>query len=522
MKTHFSLFQNLEKNLITIDQIDNSIKLTLGPTGKNGIVSNKIGNLKIITSGSLLLNSLEFVTNSENVILKLLQQASSKTSTISGDGSTMTTLFCCQMLKSSLKLLNNGYNSIFISNGLKRIGSFLIDKSLEFSIPISNSNQLIGVLKTNLGKKINTKIFDLLENSVGKIGRDGLILVEENISEENEIQLIQGIELERGFASSYFVTDLKNFEVVFEKPYVLLTKNLLESINQIRNILEYIKENNRPLVIVVEEINKDLLSTLVLNNLQKKIKIVVIKYKGIEFKKDGILEDLSLLTHSTYSNEKTKEKKDFFNVEDLGQVEKVIVGKNKSTFIMSKFAKLLAQRRINELNRELLSSETEYERNFFKTRIARLSGNIARIKVGVSNKYEMDEQKQKIENALQTVKSSLEEGILPGGGIFYFHLREELANWSYLNLIGDEYFSSFIMSETLLRPFQQLLQNTNNQAKSFEILENLLKLGYPFGYDLIQEKIVNTFENGLVDSSKSIRAVIWNSISIISTLITSE
>jgi len=264
------------------------------------------------------------------------------------------------------------------------------------------------------------------------------------------------------------------------------------------------------------------LSTLVLNNLQKKIKIVVIKYKGIEFLKNGILDDLALLSHSTFYSENLDFSGNILTVNNLGQVEKIIVGKNKSTFLLSKYAKLIAQRRINELNRELLLSETEYERNLFKTRIARLSGHIARIKLGASNKYEMEEQKQKIENALQTVKSSLEEGVLPGGGAFYLHLRDELSNWSSLNLIGDEFISSFIVLETLLRPFEELLINTNNQQKTFQILENILKLGYPYGYNLVEEKIVNTFENGLVDSSKSVRAILWNSISIISTLITSE
>ena len=522
MKKNFSLFKNLEENFQTIEQIDNSIKITLGPTGKNGIVANKQGNLKIITTGSLLLNSLEFSSNGANVILKLLQQASSKTNTIAGDGSTTTTLLCCELLKRSLRLLSTGYNPIFLSNGFKRIGSFLLDKTLEYSLPISNSDQLVGVLKTNLGKKINGNLFFLLQNCVEKIGRDGLILVEENISEENEIELIQGLEVDKGFASSYFVTDLKSFEVVFEKPYVLITNIGIESINQIRDILEYVKENNRPLVIIAEEISKDIISTLVLNNLQKKLKVVVIKYKGIEFKKSGILEDLALLTHSNYLDEKIKNKVTNLSINDLGQVEKVIVGKNKSTFILSKFAKLLAQRRINELNRELLTSETEYERSLFKNRIARLSGHIARIKLGISNKYQIEEQKQKIENALQTVRSSLEEGILPGGGSFYLHLRDELSNWASLNLIGEELIASFIIIESMKRPFEELFRNTNKEEKMYSILEELSTLGYPYAYNLIENKMVDAFQEGLVDSSKSVRAILWNSISIISTLITSE
>jgi chaperonin GroEL len=274
----------------------------------------------------------------------------------------------------------NGYNAIFISNGLKRLSYFLVDKVLEFSRPISQLPEIVDS-KTSLGKKVNNDLFLLLKDCVNQIGRDGLILVEENISPENEIEVVQGIELDKGYASSYFVNDLKNFEVVYENPYLLITNNPINSLNQIRDVIEYVKTNNKPLVIVAEEINKDIVSTLVLNNIQKKLKVVVVKYSSIKFMKNGLLEDLALLTHSNYFVSNLKDSNVTFTLEDLGQVEKVIIKKEKSTFIVSKFAKLIAKRRINELNRELLTSETEYEKNLFKTRIARLSGYIAKVKL---------------------------------------------------------------------------------------------------------------------------------------------
>ena len=519
-KQTFSLFEELEINIKAIEDIDNCIKITLGPTGKNAIVANSKGELNFISSGSVLLKSLSFENNSANVILKLLEQAATKTFITSGDGSTTTILFSCQLLKTALRFLSNGYNSIFLSNGLKRIGYFLTEKVLEFSIPISTKDQMLGILKTSLGKKINTELYNLLETSVSKISRDGLILVEENISEKNEVETIQGIELDKGFASSYFVNNLKTFEVIYENPYILITNQSITSLNQIREIIEHIKKTNRPLVIVAEEISKEIISTLVLNNIQKKIKVVVIRYTSIKFLKTGILEDLSLLTHSNYFVSNLKEANAIFKIEDLGQAQKVIIKKEKSTFIVSKFSKLIAKRRINELNRELINSEAEYEKSLFKTRIARLSGNITKIKVGVSDKYQIIEQKQKIENVINNIKSALEEGILPGGGCFYLYLREELASWGSLNLIGEEIFATQIVSSALVRPFEELFNNTNTPR--YRISEDLLTLGYPFGYDLIQKELVNTFENGLIDSAKSVRSILWNSISIISTLITSE
>jgi chaperonin GroEL len=526
MKKNFSLFEEFTQNVKTISDIDNCVKITLGPTGKNCIVSDKKGNLKFITSGSLLMKSLDFESKSGNIILKLLEQASARTYSVSGDGSTTTILIACQLLKSSLRFLVNGYNPIFLSNGLKRLAYFVVDKVIEFSNPISNLDQILGILKTSLGKKVNNDLFEVLKTCMSQIGRDGLILVEENISPLNEIEVVQGIELDKGYASSYFVNDLKNFEVVYENPYLLISSNPINSLNQIRDVIEYVKTNNRPLIIVAEEITKEIISTLVLNNIQKKLKVAVVKYTSIKFVKSGILEDLSTLTYSNYfpttagPSKLINNSNVTFTVDDLGQAEKVIIKKDKSTFIVSKFAKLIANRRINELNRELLSSETEYDKNLFKTRIARLSGRIAKIKVGISNQYEIEEQRQKVENAVNTIRSSLEEGFVPGGGSFYLYLQDEISNWSYLNLIGDEFFSSQIVKEALFRPFEELFENTNTPR--YQISQNLLKLGYPYGYNLTEKRIVHTLNEGLIDSAKSVRSILWNAITIVSTIITSE
>lgn len=520
MQKSFSLFKELSLNLRSIEQIDDCIKIGLGPTGKNGLVENLKGELKFLTNGSFLIKAMEFENFSANVILKVLEQSSIKTAKISGDGSTTTILIACDLLKNSLNFLANGYNPIFISNGLKKIGYFLIEKTLDFALPVSSSKDLIGVLKTSLGKRIPQELKNLLYDIAPKVSRDGLILIEENIAETNEIEIVQGIELDKGFASSYFVNDLKNFEVSYEKPYVLLAGDAITSINQIREIIDHIKSINRPLIIVAEDIKKDIISTLVLNNIQKKLKIAVVKYNTIKFLKTGILEDLSLLTHSNYFPSNLKETKKYFSIEDLGQAEKVIIQKEKTTFLISKYSKLLAKRRINELNRELLTSETEHERTICKTRIARLSGNIIKLKIGSSNKYQIEEERQKIENAIFTLRASLEEGIVPGGGVFYFLLSDELKNWSYLNLVGDEIFSSQIVRKSLFRPFEDLCKNTS--MSSYILFEKLKELGYPFTFDFLEKQYIHAYKDKVLDSAKCVRGILWNSLSTISILLTSE
>lgn len=523
MKTSFSLFGNIKNNIQTLEEIDQCIRISLGPIGKTGIFFNQKNEIKFLTSGSLLIRAIEFPTSSATILLKLIEQASVKTHKIAGDGSTTTLLFVCQLLKSSFRFFGNGYNTIFLSNGLKKISYFVSEKVLEFAIPISNVTQLVGVLRTSLGRKINTDLTNLLYNSISQIGRDGLLIVEEKVGPGNEVEIVQGIELDRGFASSYFVNDVNNFEVVYENPYLLLASSPIQSINQLREVIEYTKNRNRPLVIIAEEINKEVLSTLVLNTIQKKLKLVVIKYNSIKFLKNGFLEDLAVLTYANYFVSLQKDAvAPVLTPDDLGQVEKVIIKKEKSTFFLSKFSKIIAKRRINELTRDLVTSETDMEKNLLRTRIARLSGNIAKVKIGTSNQYQIEEERQKIENAVTTIKSSLEEGILPGGGTFYLTLADELVQWGSTNLIGEEIFSMQLMIEALKRPFYELYTNSDTKKTRGTLLESIQYSGYPYGYDVMEQKLCHTLNKGLVDSAKSIRASLWNSLTLVATILTSD
>ena len=527
MKSTFSLAKLLTTDREVIEKIEECIKITLGPFGKNGLVFSQKQGLRLLTNGSFLIQSLEFSDSSNNLLLKLLEQASSKTYKISGDGSTITLLLSCQLLKNSIHFILSGYNSIFLSNGLKKLAHFLNEKVLDSSFPVLNQENLFGLVKTSLGKKVNQDILSLFQTAVHEIARDNLILMEDNVSSENELEIVQGIELDKGFASTYFVNNLKTFEVIYENPYLLITNKPIHSLEQIREVIEYSKTNNVPLIIVAEEINKEILSTLVLNSIQKKIKIAVIRYSSVKFIKTGILEDLALLTHCNSINSNFDTTTFFFQVKDLGQAKKVIIQKDKSTFLVSKFAKVLTNRRINELSREALLTDSDYEKNIFQMRIARLSGKITKIKLGNSNQYETEEIKQKVESTVNIIKSTLENGFLPGGGSFYLFLGEEVLNWSCLNLVGEEIFAAKILGEALIRPFEELIQNHKNIsiANFFsypQILSNVKKLGYPYGYDLIENKIVNTLESQLIDSAKSVRAALWNSVTITSMIITTQ
>jgi len=536
MKKKFSL-SSCEENLELekkIELLSECVRVTLGPSGRNCLFSDKKQDVTFLKSGASLIKSLDFSSESKTntfspnnfsstigkSLFKLFEQAALKTEKVSGDGSTTTLLFCCELLQTSLKFVNAGYNSIFLSNGLKKLSYFFSSRILDFSHPLSTNLERKGLIRTLVGKKTSIETKDLLDQAIEKIERDGFFFVEENSIPKNENEKTQGIELDRGFLSSYFINDVKNFQAVYENCYVLISTRPISVLSQLEEIIEYIQLNNSPLIIIAEEISKEIVSTLVLNTIKKKIKVVVIKYTAIKFIKTGILEDLALLTHANYSSVSIDTIAPVFTVQDLGFAEKVIVKKEKSTFLISKFAKLVATRRIFELNQELLQSESEYEKTICKTRIARLSGNIVKIKIGETLSSSIEEMKKQLEKLLQTLAVSLEEGILPGGGASYLYLREEIVQWGNLNLIGEEIFAAHILSSVLLRPFIELCLNGN--ISPFLLLQKIEERGYPFCYDLLQNKIGNGFEKGVIDSTKVIRTILWNSITMIATLITSE
>lgn len=514
-------FENVESILKKLSQIYNTIKIFLGPTGKNGILLSKKNEIKLLIKGSFVLSSLN-LNESKNMsfLLKIFDQASKKTASISGDSSLTNILFACQLLKSSLGFLLTGYNSIFLSSGLKKIAFFCIEKVIELAKPVKNFDELKNITRTSIGKKIDLDLLKSIENTISCISRDSLIVVEENFFPFNEVTNMKGLELDKGFVSSYFINDFQNFTANYDNPYVLIVPHEINSINQIKNVLDYSNQTKHPLVIICENISKEIISTLVLNNLKKKIQVVVIKYNKIKFFKAGILEDLAILTNAAFFDSLAPKLKLMHNYkkEDLGQASKIIITREKSRFFISKYSKLNAERRINELNRQFLVTETDFEKSNIKTRIARLSGNILKIKVGSLNQYQIQEERQKIENLLITLNACLEEGILPGGGVFYLYLIEELKRWSILNLQGEEQFSTQIAIKALSKPFFELCENTNQ--KYFLLKNKLENLGYPYSFDFIKKKIIHSFDDGIIDSAKSIRTNLWNSFSLIATLIT--
>ncbi len=498
--------KKLTLNLRTLRILEHCLDVTLGPFGTCGISCDTKQNLILITSGSSLILSLK---ENRNIILTLLAQCSLKTKNITGKGSTTAILLSCEIIKSSLKFLASGCNQNLLHSGLKKSQYFLAKKTWTFSSQLRSNLQIKNALKTSLGSKLRPEFIAMLCSAVDILKKNGLIAVEESLLPVDEFKTTQGIEINKGFASPYFTDGQKNAEIIFTNPYVFVTTAEITHIDQISTLVTYANENSRPLICVASNISKSVLTALILHNIKKDAKTVAIKYTGIKYLQNNLLEDLSILTNCTIVSGL---KEPATLVSKLGCAEKVIIQKNRSLFFISKFSKAIAKHKVNELSQNLLISENHSEKDILKSRISRLSGNIIKIKVSSTSKYQFKELCEIIKSSVKSLSCSLEEGIVPGGGAFYSLLEEELAHWASFNLAGEEIFSSYILRLSLLKPAKSLQQKVFHINKNF-LLQKLSQLGYPYAYNCIEQKLVHTFKNGLVDSAKSSRATLWNALS---------
>ncbi len=506
----------------TFQKIYNSLSLSLGPFEKSLIYFRKNKELIFLNNGLQIVESFDSSSKEEKILLKTFHYLSKKNLDLSGDGSTSVSLIFYHLLNISLFFLSRGYNASVLTKAIYKLSLFISYFIFENSIPVRKNKEIKGIIRSYLANKISPHDKTFFENSFENIKREGLIQIEESFSSSSRLEIIKGIEIEKGFTSPYFINDINNFLVSYENALLIISSSDLENICQIEDVIQYSKSFDLPLVIITKGISKELLSTLVLNTIKKKVKLVVIKFSSINTLKTGLLEDLALLTHSKYEENSSTNRNltnSIYGISDLGFVHKVIITSEKSTFFFSKFSNIAIDRRINELYRESQYSETNYEKNLFETRISRLKGNLMKIHLSTDKAKVSNDRRKKIENLLITLKASIEEGCLPGGTSFYIFLLKRVKFWSNLNLVGDEIYLSQIFTKSLSNFVFDFYRDLS--IDNISIFQNLFKLSYPFTYDLVNHKYVNAFDSSLLNSSKSIRLMFNNSLSLFSTLITS-
>lgn len=491
-----------------INKLADTIKVTLGPKGRNVVISNEFNTPYITNDGATIAREIEFEDRLENVGVELIKGVTQKTNDLAGDGTTTATILAQALLIEGLKYIEKGYNPLILKEEIDTEIKYLIIKLKKLSTNIISVEEIKNIAKISCGNK---EIGELIGESMDKIGLNGIITIEESQSIETKLDIVNGYEFEYGYASSYLLNDNNKMMADFSDPYILITDYKINSMDQIVNMLEKVIEINGNLVIICDSIDEQVLSTLILNKLRNIINLTVIKTNNDGENRKNTLNDIAVLTGGKFISCETNESLQNLTINDLGKSSQIKVFKDKTNIINGKGNIEEIKKHIEFIKKQLNNNMTDFEKDLLQNRLSKLTGSAAIIKVGALTELEMKEKKMKIEDALCSTKAALKEGILPGGGIAYLHLSKQIKN----NNVG-----ATILKEALQVPFKQLLINSGIIYN--DILNQILKEDFGIGYDVITDKLVNMKEKGIIDSTMVERIALESASNIVSLILTTE
>nr|YP_009399001.1 60-kDa chaperonin [Cliftonaea pectinata]ARW67998.1 60-kDa chaperonin [Cliftonaea pectinata] len=512
---HDNARKALEKGM---DILSEAVSITLGPKGRNVVLEKKFGSPQIINDGVTIAKEIELQNLIENTGVALIRQAASKTNDVAGDGTTTATVLAHAIVKQGLKNVAAGSNPVILKKGIDKAVKFVVRKISEYSRPINDYRDIMQVASISAGN--DSEIGEMITQSIEKVGKEGIISLEEGQSTFTCLEIKEGMKFDKGFISPYFVTDSSRMEVLQEDAYVLLTDKKITIIQQeLLPILEQVAKTGRPLIIIAEDIQKEALATMIVNKLRGIINIVAVRAPAFGDRRKALLEDIAVLTSAQLITDDTGLTLDKLSIDQLGIAKKVQVSKDTTT-IVAEGNENIIKSRCDQLRSQLEISTNGYEREKLQERLAKLSSGVAVIKVGAVTETEMKDKKLRLEDAINATKAAIEEGIVPGGGSTYVHLSKELSLWSKDNLIGEELIGATIVQKALICPLIRISENAG--VNGAVVVEKLEQNSFPMGYNANQNKIVNMYDFGIIDPAKVTRSALQNASSIASMILTTE
>mgnify|MGYP006145438193 CR=1 FL=1 len=507
----------LEKGMGVLSE---AVSVTLGPKGRNVVIENKRNSPEIINDGVSIAKQIELEDHIENTGVLLIRQAAAKTNDVAGDGTTTSTVLAYSIVKEGMKNVAAGSNPILLKRGIEKTTKYLVDLIMDLSKPIENIESIFQVATISAGN--DNEPGRMIANALEKVGRDGVISLEEGNSTSTILEITEGMRVDKGFISPYFMTDLNKMQAIYENAYILVSDKKITLVQQeILPILELVATTKRPLLIIAEDIEKDVLATLILNKLRGIVNLVAIRAPGFGEQRKLILEDISILTGATLITDDTGNTLENFDLSKLGEARKIVVDKDTTTIISSQeTTKKDILNRCEQLRKQINLVETDYDKEKLQNRIARLSGGVAIIKVGAVTETEMKDKKLRLEDAINATRAAVEEGIVPGGGSTLAHLSDVLKTWVKNNLSEDELIGGLIIVKSILEPLKRIAQNCGKNGTV--ILEYLQEKQTAFGYDAAKDEFVNMYSSGIIDPAKVTRSAIQNAASIASMILTTE
>jgi len=498
-----------------IDIVASSVRITLGPKGRNVVLEKKFGAPTVTNDGVTIVREIELKDPMENTGAQLLREVATKTNDVAGDGTTTATLLAQTMINEGFRNVTAGANPMQLKIGIEKAVEAVVEEIKRLSVPVKGHEDVAHVAAISSQSDV---IGSLIADAMDKVGKDGVITVEDNQTMTTELEVVEGMQFDRGYSSAYMVTNPDRMEAVLEDPFILITDRKISAIQDLLPVLEKVVQQGKHLLIVAEDIEGEALATLIVNKLRGTFTAVAVKAPGFGDRRKAMLEDMAILTGGQVISEDLGLKLDQTKIEQLGRARRVTVTKDDTTIVEGAGKPADIQGRIKSIKAQVEETTSDFDKEKLQERLAKLAGGVAVIKVGAATEVEQKEKKHRIEDALSATKAAVEEGIVAGGGTVLLNAQKKLDGG--LGLKDDQLTGVNIVRKSLEEPVKQICINSGKEGSV--IVEEVRKGKPGFGYDALNDKFVNMFEAGIVDPAKVTRSALQNAASIAAMVLTTE
>jgi len=501
--------------LVGVEKLSRAVKVTLGPRGRNVVLDKKFGSPTVTKDGVTVAKEIELENPFENMGAQMVREVASKTSDIAGDGTTTATLLTEAIYREGLKNVTAGANPMSLKRGIDQAVVRITEQLVKISKKVKDRSEIAQV--ATISANGDTTIGDIIADAMDKVGKDGTITVEEAKGLETTLDVVEGMQFDKGYLSPYFVTSPDTMETVMEDPYILIFEKKISNLQDLLPLLQSVAKSSRPLLIIAEDVEGEALATLVVNKLRGTLQVCAVKAPGFGDRRKAMMEDIAVLTGGKFISDDLGIKLESVTVADLGKTKRVTIDKENTTIVEGGGKSADIQGRITQIRRQIEETTSDYDREKLQERLAKLAGGVAVINVGASTESEMKEKKARVEDALHATRAAVEEGIVPGGGVALLRCQAVLED---VKASGDEAIGVDIIRRACDAPLRQLVDNAGIEGAV--IVQEVKKQKGANGYDVATGTFVDMFKAGIIDPTKVTRSALQNAASIASLLLTTE
>jgi chaperonin GroEL len=500
-----------------VNKLADTVKITLGPKGRNVVLEKSFGAPKITKDGVTVAKEIELENKVENIGAQLVKEVASKTSDIAGDGTTTATVLAQSIVKDGFKYVTAGYSPIYIKRGVDKAVAKVVEKLDSISKKISTFDEIASV--ASISANNDKEIGKIIAEAMDKVGKEGVITVEEAKGMETFLETVEGMQFDRGYLSPYFVTNAEKMEVEMENPFILIYDKKVTSLKDMVPLLEGVAKYGKPLLIICEDVEGEALATLVVNKLRGVLNIAAVKAPGFGDRRKAMLEDIAILTGGTFISEDIGYKLENATIDMLGTAKRVVIDKDNTTIVDGAGQEEDIKKRVNQIKAQIEETTSDYDKEKLQERLAKIAGGVAVINVGAATEVEMKEKKDRVDDALHATRAAVEEGIVAGGGTVLLRCKAVLADIEVEN--DDERVGVEIIAKALETPCRQIAVNAGVDGSI--VIDNILKNDdFDYGYDAARDEYKNMIKGGIIDPTKVTKNALLNAASIASTLLTTE